>query len=1029
MKTKPFSKTKSIVTYVVCGVLIVALAIGNYYASLYKDLITVYTSGSDVVTTDESAKVCQTIEEEGMVLLKNEDVLPLKEGAKVSLLGQDSVDFVYGGSGSGSVDTSQALNLKKAMEASGFEVNETLWDFYDSGAGKDYRKSVPDETGAGEFAVNEVPASVYTDDVKDSFKDYNDAAIVCIGRSGGESADIPTEPLANGYKYLELDQDERDMLTMACQNFDNVVVLVNANNAMELGFLNDEAYKNVKACVWVGGVGQEGIKAVAEALAGKTNFSGHLADTYAYDSQSAPSIENIGDFTITNSDVTNGNKYTVYSEGIYVGYRYYETRYEDAVMGSGNAGDYDYTSTVQFPFGYGLSYTDFKWSDYSVEDKGDTYEVSVTVKNTGDVAGKDVVEVYMQSPYTDYDKENGIEKSAVELVGFTKTDSIEPGKDQTVTVSVDKEVMKAYDAANAKTYVVDAGDYYFTAASDAHEALNNILAAKGYTTENGMDADGNADMTYKTTVDTLDTTTYAKSTETGNDITNQFADVDIRYYDDSFAYLTRSDWSGSFPSTYADGNMTASDALLSDLQWDRSNDVVNDGSAMPEFEQDSDKKVSDAKDASYDDEIWSELVSKLSADRAMQLVRQGGYATIQADDIGLPATTDKDGTSGISGTLVGGQSAMAYPVEAVMACTWNTDLLYEMGLSLGEDSINTGVAGWYAPGVDIHRSPYSGRNFEYYSEDPYLSATMSVASTGGIKDGGTWGTIKHFALNGQESHRFKIDAVCSERAIREIYLKSFEMAVKEGTVMTLMTSYNPINGHWAASNYDLCTTVLRGEWGYKGIVMTDWWAKMNDVAFGGEESNQDTRDMVRSQNDVYMVVNNNGAEVNSNNDNTESSVEAGTLTVGELQRAAINICNFILSAQVIERELIDTDVANHYPSVPVSEAKYEQFNLAEDNKVMFNGGKEATMIVEEDAEYTIIVNIAFEKSNLAQSTVNVNANGENMVVIQTNGTDGNWITQKLCKVKLDKGAYNIKLEDVLAGIKVKYMQFKKLKRK
>lgn len=741
MKTKPFSKTKSIVTYVVCGVLIVALAIGNYYASLYKDLITVYTSGSDVVTTDESAKVCQTIEEEGMVLLKNEDGLPLKEGAKVSLLGQDSVDFVYGGSGSGSVDTSQALNLKKAMEASGFEVNETLWDFYDSGAGKDYRKSVPDETGAGEFAVNEVPASVYTDDVKDSFKDYNDAAIVCIGRSGGESADIPTEPLASGYKYLELDQDERDMLTMACQNFDNVVVLVNANNAMELGFLNDEAYKNVKACVWVGGVGQEGIKAVAEALAGKTNFSGHLADTYAYDSQSAPSIENIGDFTITNSDVTNGNKYTVYSEGIYVGYRYYETRYEDAVMGSGNAGDYDYTSTVQFPFGYGLSYTDFKWSDYSVEDKGDTYEVSVTVKNTGDVAGKDVVEVYMQSPYTDYDKENGIEKSAVELVGFTKTDSIEPGKDQTVTVSVDKEVMKAYDAANAKTYVVDAGDYYFTAASDAHEALNNILAAKGYTTENGMDADGNADMTYKTTVDTLDTTTYAKSTETGNDITNQFADVDIRYYDDSFAYLTRSDWSGSFPSTYADGNMTASDALLSDLQWDRSDDVVNDGSAMPEFEQDSDKKVSDAKDASYDDEIWSELVSELSADRAMQLVRQGGYATIQADDIGLPATTDKDGTSGISGTLVGGQSAMAYPVEAVMACTWNTDLLYEMGLSLGEDSINTGVAGWYAPGVDIHRSPYSGRNFEYFSEDGFLSGQLAGNEVKGAREKGALSLI------------------------------------------------------------------------------------------------------------------------------------------------------------------------------------------------------------------------------------------------------------------------------------------------
>lgn len=811
MKTKPFSKTKSIVTYVVCGVLIVALAIGNYYASLYKDLITVYTSGSDVVTTDESAKVCQTIEEEGMVLLKNEDGLPLKEGAKVSLLGQDSVDFVYGGSGSGSVDTSLALNLKEAMEASGFDVNETLWDFYDSGAGKDYRKSVPDETGAGEFAVNEVPASVYTDDVKASFKDYNDAAIVCIGRSGGESADIPTEPLANGYKYLELDQDERDMLTMACQNFDNVVVLVNANNAMELGFLNDEAYKNVKACVWVGGVGQEGIKAVAEALAGKTNFSGHLADTYAYDSQSAPSIENIGDFTITNSDVTNGNKYTVYSEGIYVGYRYYETRYEDAVMGSGNAGGYDYTSTVQFPFGYGLSYTDFKWSDYSVEDKGDTYEVSVTVKNTGDVAGKDAVEVYMQSPYTDYDKENGIEKSAVELVGFTKTDSIEPGKDQTVTVSVDKEVMKAYDAANAKTYVVDAGDYYFTAASDAHEALNNILAAKGYTTENGMDADGNADMTYKTTVDTLDTTTYAKSTETGNDITNQFADVDIRYYDDSFAYLTRSDWSGSFPSTYADGNMTASDALLSDLQWDRSDDVVNDGSAMPEFEQDSDKKVSDAKDASYDDEIWSELVSELSADRAMQLVRQGGYATIQADDIGLPATTDKDGTSGISGTLVGGQSAMAYPVEAVMACTWNTDLLYEMGLSLGEDSINTGVAGWYAPGVDIHRSPYSGRNFEYFSEDGFLSGQLAGNEVKGAREKGVITYMKHFALNDQETNRYGGAMFANEQAIREIYLKGFEYTVTIGNTNAAMAGMNRIGARWVGAHKGLMTNVLRGE--------------------------------------------------------------------------------------------------------------------------------------------------------------------------------------------------------------------------
>lgn len=483
----------------------------------------------------------------------------------MSLLGEDSVDFVYGGAGSGSVDTSLALNLKEAMEKSGFKVNEPLWKFYDTGAGKDYRKSVPDETGAGEFSVGEVPADVYTDDVK----------------------------------------------------------------------------------------------------------------------------------------------------------------------------------------------------------------------NTGDVAGKDVVEVYMQSPYTAYDRENGIEKSAVELVGFTKTDTIEPGKEQTVTVAVDKEVMKTYDAANAKTYVVDEGDYFFTAASDAHEAINNILAAKGYTTQNGMDADGNAKMTYKTSVDALDT------------------------------------------ATYADGSMTASDELLADLAWDRSDAVVNDGSKMPEFSKDGEQKVADAKDAAYDDPIWSELVSELSAEKAMQLVRQGGYATIQADMIGLPATTDKDGTSGISGTFVGGQSAMAYPVEAVMACTWNKDLMYEMGLSLGEDSIRTGVAGWYAPGVDIHRSPYSGRNFEYFSEDGYLSGQMAGNEVKGAREKGVITYMKHFALNDQETNRYGGAMFANEQSIRELYLKDFEYTVTIGKTNAAMAGMNRIGARWVGAHKGLMTNVLRGEWGFEGMVITD----------------------------------------------------------------------------------------------------------------------------------------------------------------------------------------------------------------
>ena len=434
-----------------------------------------------------------------------------------------------------------------------------------------------------------------------------------------------------------------------------------------------------------------------------------------------------------------------------------------------------------------------------------------------------------------------------------------------------------------------------------------------------------------------------------------------------------------------------------------------------------------------------EFVAQLSVEELAQIVRGEGMSNPRVTkgtasafgglsdslfNYGIPAACTADGPSGLRMEA----KATQLPIGTALSASWNPKLVRELYTMEGMELCRNEVDTLLGPGVNIHRHPLNGRNFEYYSEDPYLSGTMAVASTGGIKDGGAWGTIKHFALNGQEAHRFKIDAVCSERAIREIYLKSFEMAVKEKTVMTLMTSYNPINGHWAASNYDLCTTVLRGEWGYEGIVMTDWWAKMNDVVEKGEESGQKTRDMVRSQNDVYMVVNNNGAEINSNNDDTEKSVEEGRLTVGELQRAAINICTFILNAPVINRELVDTDVAKHYGAVSEDKAEYDVQKLADSDKIMFDGRKTATMVVEDEAEYSTIVNISFAKSNLAQSTVNVNANGETMVVIQTNGTDGNWITQKLCKVKLDKGVYNIELEDVLAGIEVKYIQFKKIKK-
>ena len=819
---KPISTGKAITIYIICAVLIAIVLVGNYFADLYRELITVYLSGSGTVSSEASEALCQEIEEEGIVLLLNDEVLPLKEQSAISVFGQDSVDFVYGGAGSGAVDTSKAPTLNQALTDAGFTVNSVLWDFYSSGSGKGYRKTTPDETGAGEFAVNEVPVSLYTDEVKNSFASYGDAALVCIGRSGGESSDIPTTPLASGYLYLELDKDELDMLSMACDNFDTVVLLLNSNNPLELGFLDDPAYDNVKAVLWCGGVGQTGINAIGEVLSGKVNPSGHLVDTYAYDSLSAPSAANLGDYTIVNSTVTNGQKYLVYAEGIYVGYRYYETRYEDVVLGQGNAGDYDYSAEVQFPFGYGMSYTKFTWSDYQVTETDDAFNVSVTVSNTGDRTGKDVVEVYLQSPYTDYDRENGVEKSAVVLAGFAKTGALEPGQDETITVTVSKDMMKSYDADYAGTYILDAGDYYVAAGHDVHDALNNILAAKGYSSADGMTADGDAAMAWKTTVDELDANTYAVSSSTGVSIENQFGDVDIRYYDDEFRYLSRSDWTGTWPVTYYDGSWQASNALLKDLLWRRDASVIGSGAeAMPVFGSTSDKKVADLEGTDYADAAWQELVESLTAEQAMMLTRLGGYATIQLDSIGLPSTQDKDGPSGISGTLVGGQSATAYPVEVVMASTWNTELIERLGKSVGDDSLATGVAGWYAPGVNIHRSPYSGRNFEYFSEDGFLSGKISAAEVRGTRSKGVLTYMKHFALNDQETNRYGAAFFANEQAIREIFLKGFEYTVTEGNTNGAMASMNRLGATWSGAHKGLMTNVLREEWGFEGCVVTD----------------------------------------------------------------------------------------------------------------------------------------------------------------------------------------------------------------
>ena len=505
----------------------------NYFQMDFASNEEMYAYGDDI---------CYQVEAEGAVLLMNNGALPLAAGSKVSTLSSSSVNIVYGGTGSANVDASKADNLKVALEKSGFEVNPTLWDWYLSEEGAVYNRSAAAGESAvlaGQASIAEVPVDVYPQDVKDSIASYGDAVIITFSRVGGEGYDLEFQ----NYNYLALSDEEVEMMQWASEmkangTIKSIIVLINSSNALQVDFLKENPY-NVDACMWIGGVGISGTNAVTDILAGKVNPSGSLVDTYCYDNYSSPAMQNFvptiyGGYDGVNIP-SNAKSYMIYQEGIYVGYKYYETRYEDYVMGTGNAGEYAYSDDVAFPFGHGLSYTTYNYSgmDVSYDVGTDTYNVNVTVTNTGDVAGKETVQVYVQSPYTQYDIDNGVEKASVALVGFGKTDILEPGESETLTISIDKRDIASYDTYGAGTYILDAGEYYLTVATDAHNAVNNVLAAKEYTvesTDGRMDADGNADLVYGWTEDELDTETYATSLN-GTEIVNQLSDADLNLYD------------------------------------------------------------------------------------------------------------------------------------------------------------------------------------------------------------------------------------------------------------------------------------------------------------------------------------------------------------------------------------------------------------------------------------------------------------------------------------------------------------------
>lgn len=831
--------------------------------------------------------VCTRTEAEGAVLLKNENnTLPLATGAKVSLFSHSSVDMIYGGTGSGSVNTSTAPNLRKALESAGAEINTDLWSFYNTGNGSSYKRSVPALSSCaakGDYSINEVPWSVLEGEagLTDTFAAYGDAAIFVLARSGGEGLDLATTTCTdegtNG-DYLSLSKNEKDTLaalkSLKDQGvFQSIIVLLDSSNPVNCAFL-EEAQYGIDACLWIGGVGAYGNNAVGTILMGQTNPSGRLVDTYLYDNFASPSLVNFGDcvypnaaemgFTETNDDFQTNVNYVVYQEGIYVGYKYFETRYEDQVMGTGNAGsvaEYDYSKQVYRPFGFGLSYTTFEYSGFAAQENDDSFDMTVTVTNTGSMAGKHTVEIYIQKPYTDYDKENKVEKAAVELAGFAKTGSLAPGASETVTVNVPKSAMKSYDAYGAGTYIVDAGTYYLTVGTDSHNAVNNILAAKGFT---GMDAESNAALVYAYEQKDFDAETYSVSADTGEIITNQFSDADPNLYsgsENTVTYLSRSDWKGTYPEATTVIRATA------DMVADAANPYVAktvdaDGNPyeMPTYGAKNGLTLAMLMGVDYDDPLWDQLLDQMTFAEQEAIIVNAFHNTQAANSVSKPATVETNGPQGITDSFFGGQkSGMAYPAEVVMASTWNTDIMTEIGSNIGIQGLKTRTNGVYGPAANIHRNAYCGRNYEYYSEDAFLSGAMMAPEVEAIQSHGVYAFMKHFALNDQETHRAGVMVWANEQAIREAYLAAYEPAVTQGHAKGAMTIMNRIGTAWGGAHTGLLTNVLRGEWGFDGIVITDYSSNSNfTVQTKGLEGGSDlwdgfqASDIANKSNDPYI---------------------------------------------------------------------------------------------------------------------------------------------------------------------------------
>ncbi|MBE5843021.1 MAG: beta-glucosidase [Butyrivibrio sp.] len=882
-----------------------------------------------------SQELAERVEGEGIVLLKNENgTLPLSSSeTNVSMFGRTSVDPIYTGAGSAATE-SKPVDYKTAMENNGFSINNDLYNFYANHEISTKSIKVSMQTGMGPMDVEytgrgfissmgaamftgdiiaEVPLADYPETLQDTYMQYGDAAIVFIGRVGGEGCDLPrnmsefaTTDADKDKSYLELDSREIDMLNYVKAQKDagsikKIVVILNTANALEIDFLNDASY-GIDAALWVSCIGDQGANAVAKVLNGTINPSGRTVDTYVTDLTKDPSYVNFEDIYYSNVDGSIGGyesgSFNEYEEGIYVGYRYYETAAAEAM--DGNYAGFDYDSAVVYPFGYGLSYTTFEKSfDGTPTYENGKYTFNVNVTNTGDKAGKDVVEIYAEAPYT----KGGIEKSKVVLAGFAKTSEIAPGASETVTITFNDEDIASYDYKNNKCYVLDAGTYGFYLSDNAHswatidqadasKYFSNELAGEVFGADNKRDSD------------------LVAATNQFDEVSAEFVDVATEGKPLNFS---RSDFAGTFPTAPTDADITAEDYIKTSLEtvYDENTDEKTGNVAgslvyteeMPVTGADNGLQLINMRGLSYDDPAWEELLDELDVDSVANMLANAGYNTAEILNIGKPATLDYDGPMGWS-TWVSANGADAicigFPAEELLAATWNVDLARELGEIVGEQGLYNGFNGWYAPAMNTHRNAFAGRNYEYYSEDGLLGGKIAAGEISGTMKYGVYTYIKHFAVNDKEDGRNGIATWLNEQSLREIYLRPFEVAVKEAkadinfydennqlqtttinATTAIMSAYNRIGTVWAGGQYGLQTQILRNEWGFKGAVESDY--------FGGN-AYMDPDSGLRAGNDLML---NTFADGNL-------SDKASATGVAAMRRAAHNVLYMVVNSNAMQ---------------------------------------------------------------------------------------------------------------------------------